>query len=71
MPDGAVELGFAAEEELELCCLKLVGNVCGDVAAALRWFHKLENAVTKRFPKKKRLCQCWTDPCVFYRMDKN
>ena len=35
-PDGAVELGFATEEELELCCLKSEGDTCGDVAAASR-----------------------------------
>ena len=42
----------------------------GDVTAALRWFLKFKKIVTKHFSKKKRLRQCWTDPCVFYRMDK-
>ena len=57
-PDGAVELGFATEEELELCCLKLAGNVHGDVAAALRWFCKFKKMVTERFSKNKCLRQC-------------
>ena len=51
-PEGAVELGFATEEEAKCHCLKLVRNdVHGDVAAALHWFRKFKQMVTKKFQK--------------------
>ena len=48
-PEGAVQLGFATEEDVKHHCLKLVGNMHGGMAAALRCFRKFKKIVTKKF----------------------
>jgi hypothetical protein len=64
-PDGVLDYGFEDESEVADNCILLDKAMYGTVQAALQWFKKLVEIVTKI-----GLVQCAADPCLFFLHDK-
>ena len=67
-PEGMVEMGFITEEERRDCCILLSKGMYGNHDASLRFFLEYKRLVMS---KPLEMEQSKTDPCVFYKKDKD
>ena len=67
IPDEMVELGFVTREEQEEFAILLDQNMYGNVDAALRFFEKYSDILTRSLG----FTQSKTDPCIFFKHDED
>ena len=65
-PPGALGLGFITAEELATQCILLLGNIYGNVDAALIFYR-----LYAKFLVKIGFLRSITDPCCFFLRDEN
>ena len=63
---GMVELGYITQEEADNYVCLLTGGMYGNVQAALEYYREFKKCV-----KEAGMQQSLTDPCVFYKRDKD
>ena len=66
VPDAMIKTGMISQEDADECVFELTKSMYGNIDAALRFFEKY-----KKIMLSLGFIQCVTDPCVFYRLDKN